>query len=106
MHRLPGHVLAESFLVITRLPHGLSLSAADTTDLLLDAFGGLPLTLGGDDYVSLLRDVTAAGLRGGAIYGAVVAAAAARASAELLTLAARAAGTYRAVGAIFRRVTT
>jgi len=70
---------------------------------LLDAFGVPPLTLDADDYVSLLRDVAATGLRGGAIYDAVWwQRLQARASAELLTLDARAAGAYRAVGATFR----
>lgn len=105
--RLPAHVLAESFSVLTRLPHGLSLPPADAVDLLLAAFRGPPLTLDAEDHRKLLRQLggaglRGAGLRGGAIYDAVVAATAAHASAELLTLDERAAATYRAVGADIR----
>jgi hypothetical protein len=101
--RLPAHVLAESFSVLTRLPHGLALSPTDATGLLLRAFPGPPLTLDGEGHRSLLRQLATAGLRGGAVYDGLVAATAAGAAAELLTLDARAAGTYRAVGVRFRR---
>lgn len=100
--RLPGHVLAEAFSVLTRLPHGLSLAPGVATDLLLDAFPGPPLLLGADAHVRLLRSLGAAGIRGGAVYDGVVAATAAEADAELLTLDGRAAATYRSVGARFR----
>lgn len=99
---LPGHVLAETFSVLTRLPHGLSLAPGDATELLLEAFPGPPFTLAADAHRELLRALSAAGLRGGAVYDGVVAATVARADAELLTLDARAAATYRAVGARFR----
>lgn len=102
VRRLPGHVLAEAYSVLTRLPHGLSLRGDEAADLLISAFPGPPLTLGAADYVRVLTDLASAGLRGGAVYDAVVAASAATESAELLTLDARASGTYRAVGARFR----
>lgn len=99
---LPGHVLAEAFSVLTRLPHGLSLHPTDASALLLEAFPGQPLALPVDGYPTLLRRLAAAGLRGGAIYDGLVAASAMQAGAMLLTLDARAAGTYRAVDADFR----
>lgn len=102
---LPAHVLAETFSVLTRLPHGLSLTPADAADLVLDAFPGRPLTLSGDGHRRLLRALAAAGVRGGSIYDGVVAATAAEADAELLTLDGRAAATYRAVGSRFRAPT-
>ena len=102
VQRLPGHVLAEAYSVLTRLPRGLSLAPSAAADLLLSAFPGEPLTLEGASYVRLLQELAAAGIRGGAIYDAVVAASATSESAELLTLDVRAAGTYRAVGARFR----
>jgi len=100
--RLPAHVLAESFSVLTRLPHGLSLAPDDATSLLFGAFPGPPLTLHAEAYCTLLQQLGAAGIRGGAVYDGLVAASAAGASAELLTLDARATATYRAVGARFR----
>lgn len=100
--RLPGHVLAESFSVLTRLPHGLSLRPADAATLLLEAFPGEPLALPADGYPRLLRGLADAGLRGGAIYDGLVAVSATCAGAMLLTLDARSAGAYRAVEARFR----
>ncbi|WP_300007832.1 PIN domain-containing protein [Pseudonocardia sp.] len=102
---LPAHVLGESFSVLTRLPHGLSLPPSDATELLLEAFPARALTLSADGHRELLRTLAVAGVRGGAIYDGVVAATAAEADADLLTLDGRAAATYRAVGARFRTPT-
>lgn len=100
--RLPAHVLAESFSVLTRLPHGLSLAPEAAASLLLGAFPGPPLSLHAEAYRTLLQQLGEAGIRGGAVYDGLVAASAVRASAELLTLDTRAAAAYRAVGARYR----
>jgi len=105
VHRLPGHVIAEAFSVLTRLPHGLSLRPGDAAELLLEAFPGEPLALPPVGYPAVLRRLAAAGLRGGAVYDGLVAASAAHAEARLLTADARAAGTYRAVDATFEVLT-
>lgn len=99
---LPAHLLAESFSVLTRLPHGLSLPPEVAAAVVLDAFPEPPLTLDGDATRDVLRTLGGAGIRGGAVYDALVGASAAHASAELITLDSRAAGTYRAIGVRFR----
>lgn len=100
--RLPAHVLAESYSVLTRLPHGLSLAPAVAAELLLEAFPGPPIVLDAEAHQELLRTLSGSGVRGGTVYDAVVAATAAGADAELLTLDGRAVATYRAVGVRFR----
>jgi predicted nucleic acid-binding protein len=100
--QLPTHVLAESYSVLTRLPHGLSLAPEVAAELLLEAFPGTPLVLAAVAHQGLLRELAGAGVRGGAVYDAVVAATAAAAGADLLTLDGRAVSTYRAVGVRFR----
>lgn len=99
--QLPAHVLAEAFSVLTR-PHGLSLTPADVSELLLDTFEGPVLPLDATDHRTLLQALAAAGVRGGAVYDAIVGASAAKASVELLTLDGRAIGTYRAVDVSYR----
>lgn len=102
VRRLPAHVLAEAFSVLTRLPHGLSLPAEMAATVLLEAFPDEPLDLDGPAHRDLLVRLGSAGIRGGAVYDAVVGASAARADAELVTLDGRAAGVYRAVGVRYR----
>lgn len=97
--QLPAHVLIEAFSVLTRLPHGLALAPPDASTLLLDAFPGPALVLEPAAYRALLETLAETGVRGGAVYDALVGSTAAHASAELLTLDARAMATYRAVGA-------
>lgn len=101
--RLAGHVLAEAFSVLTRLPHGLALDPIDAADLLLEAFPGPPFVLNAESHVSMLRSLALGGIRGGTVYDGVVAATALLADAELISLDARAVATYRAVGVRFRR---
>ena len=61
---------------------------------------GLPA----DAYPELLEALASAGLTGGAVYDALVAASAQHAGATLLSLDVRAATTYRAIGADCRLV--
>jgi len=100
--RLPSHVLAEAYSVLTRLPHGLSLTPRDASDLLLDTFPEPPLLLEAREHCALLTTLAAAGIRGGAVYDALVGAIAVRASALLLTLDGRAARAYQTVGVNYR----
>lgn len=104
VERLPAHVLVESYSVLTRLPRGLALSPVDAMKLLCGAFPGAPFTLDPADYQVLLERIAPAGLRGGAVYDALVGWTAAKADVELLTRDARASGTYRAVGVRVRAV--
>lgn len=96
--RLPAHVLVEAYSVLTRLPHGLGLAPPDASALLLDAFPGPALVLDAAANRALLETLAETGVRGGAVYDAVVGSTAAHASVELLTLDARAMATYRTVG--------
>jgi predicted nucleic acid-binding protein len=96
--RLPAHVLVEAYSVLTRLPHGLALAPADASALVCEAFPGPALVLDAAAHRALLEALAQAGVRGGAVYDALVGWTAAHASAELLTLDARAMATYRTLG--------
>lgn len=102
--RLPAYVLVESYSVLTRLPRGLALSPVDAKELLCGAFPDVPLTLDPAGYRALLERVAPGGLRGGALYDALVGWTAAQAGVELLTRDVRASETYRTVGVQFRAV--
>jgi predicted nucleic acid-binding protein len=104
VQRLPAPVLVESYSVLTRLPRGLALSPVDAKKVLCGAFPDAPLTLDPAGYRALLELVAPGGLRGGAVYDALVGWTAAQAGVELLTRDARASGAYRAVGVRFRAV--
>lgn len=95
---LPGHVLLELYSVLTRLPapHRLTPAAAS------QALGSLNLevcTLPADRHHQLVRDVAAAGVRGGATYDALIGATAAHHNLTVLSRDRRARATYDAVGA-------
>lgn len=104
VERLPAHVLVESYSVLTRLPRGLALSPVDAKELLRGVFPDAPLALDPAGYRALLERVAPSGLRGGAVYDAVVGWTAAQAGVELLTRDVRASETYRTVGVRFRAV--
>jgi len=83
---LSSHVLLESFAVLTRLPHPFRLSSSTAESLLLENFGSSIAT--GEvlwaDAVRGIRSVVESGGRGGKVYDAVIAEAAARSGASLL----------------------
>lgn len=81
--------LVEAYSVLTRLPTPHRLAAPDAVTLLDTNFivRRRVVTLGAEDYVSLLRGAPAEGVSGGRTYDAVIAACATKARAqELLTL--------------------
>lgn len=100
--RLSAQVLVEAYSVLTRLPYGLALAPPDASALVRDAFPGPVLVLDATAHLALLELLALTGVRGGAVYDALVGWTAAHASAELLTLDARAMATYRAVGVSVR----
>lgn len=102
VRRIPCHALAESFSVLTRLPAPRALDAAVARELLLRNFPQEPFTLSGAGYVAVVRRLAEAGLGGGRIYDAIVAACAAEADAMLLTADRRAIATYALMGAEFQ----
>jgi predicted nucleic acid-binding protein len=96
--RLPSHVLIETYSVLTRLPPPHRAAASIVTGFLDASFPEPPLGLAANAYRSLVRLAAQAGLTGGAIYDALVAAAAKQARATLLTRDRRAITAYEAVG--------
>lgn len=102
--RVPAHALVEAFSVLTRLPMPLALAPTQATEALQRSFPELPLTLSPQGCIAAIRRLAEAGLGGGRIYDAIVAAAAAEAGARLLTADRRAIATYALMGANFQLV--
>lgn len=96
--RLPGHVLVESYSVLTRLPQGLAASTEKAEKALRTTFPGAPLTLDAGQYRAFMERLASTGLRGGAVYDALVGWTAAVAGVDLCTRDVRASETYRNVG--------
>lgn len=102
--RLPAHALLESFSVLTRLPVPHRASADVVEAFLSERFADPLLTLRERDYRGLLSIAVAAGLVGGAVYDALIAATARRADALLLTRDRRALPTYEKIGVRYELV--
>ncbi|MGH9362224.1 MAG: type II toxin-antitoxin system VapC family toxin [Thermoanaerobaculia bacterium] len=96
--RIPAHVVIESYSVLTRLPPPHRAPAEVVEQFLSARFPAAPLTLPGDRQRDLVRLAVSAGLAGGAIYDALVAATVKQAGATLLTRDRRALPAYEAVG--------
>lgn len=96
--RLPGHVLFESTAVLTRLPGGRAVPTENVVDVLATEFPGEPLCLSPGEHRDLLVELARGGLKGGAIYDAVVGASARVAGALLRTRDRRARRTYAMLG--------
>jgi predicted nucleic acid-binding protein len=95
---LSGHVLAETYSVLTRLPGDLRMAAADAARLLEDRFSS-PLLLGSKTARRLPDVLSRMDIAGGAVYDALVALAAVEHKVDLATRDARARDTYEKVGA-------
>jgi predicted nucleic acid-binding protein len=94
---LSTHVLLETYSVLTRLPAPHRLSPAVVLDA-LTAVSGRPLELAPDRYLTTITSLSAAGVKGGAVYDGIIAATALQHERVLLTLDRRALPTYQAVG--------
>lgn len=94
---LAGHAWFETFSVLTRLPGGRRRSPADAEALLAHDF---PMTafLAADAARALAREFAHVGVSGGAVYDALVGAAARQHGQPLLSGDARAQPTYAALG--------
>jgi predicted nucleic acid-binding protein len=97
-----GHALVEAFSVLTRLPAPFRVRAELASQLLVENFPDPPLMLDSAQIVHFLRELPRWRVRGGAVYDALIAATVSEFGATLVTLDARALGTYRAVGADVR----
>lgn len=95
---LPAHVVLEAVSALTRMPRGLAVPASRVLAALTSRFPGRPVALTTSGYRDLLRTVEHAGMRGGQVYDALVAATAVQAGAALLSQDRRALPAYRAVG--------
>ena len=96
-----GHVLLETYSVLTRLPAGQRAEPGLVERFLAQFTGTSPLALTGDQTADLVRRCAAAGIDGGATYDALIARTADAHGRVLLTRDQRAARTYAALGTRF-----
>jgi predicted nucleic acid-binding protein len=94
---LAGHAWFETFSVLTRLPPGLRRSPADVIRLLARNFPASAF-LGEQAAADLGRELVELGISGGAVYDALVGAAARQHHQPLLSGDARARPVYEALG--------
>lgn len=94
---LSGHAAFETFSVITRLPPSQRLTASDAYLAIVSRFPGTR-ALGADAAAAVLRELADQAITGGAVYDALVGAAAREHGFTLITRDVRAVGTYRALG--------
>jgi predicted nucleic acid-binding protein len=92
--RIPAHVLVETYSVLTRLPPPHRAPANLVVAFLLERFAGPPIALPAKAHIALLERAATAGVTGGGIHDALIAATALHARARLLTRDRRAASTY------------
>ena len=97
--RLVAHVAFETVSVFSRLPEGLRVPSAIVLAALEKAFPEPWLALDSARQRSSLKRACAAGLRGGALYDALIAATALRHGATLISADRRAHAAYEALGA-------
>lgn len=97
--RLVAHVAYESSSTLSRMPEGRRIAATRVLEALDLDFPEEWLTLDGTQARSALLQAVAAGVRGGALYDALIAATAHHNGARILTADRRAAPVYEAVGA-------
>jgi predicted nucleic acid-binding protein len=97
--RLIIHVAFETSSVLSRMPEGQRMQAAVVLDALEREFPEPWLALDHDRQRSCLRRAVDAGLRGGALYDALIAATACEHGATLLSADRRAREAYDAMGA-------
>jgi predicted nucleic acid-binding protein len=91
---VPAHVLVEAYSVLTRLPPPHRAPAALVATFLAERFQEAPLVLPARAHLDLVETSARAGLAGGAIYDALIAATARHAGATLLTRDERARSVY------------
>jgi predicted nucleic acid-binding protein len=102
--RLPAHVVVESFSVLTRLPPPHRVRPELVSGFLRARFPERPLLLPTSGHLRLLEEATEAGIVGGAVYDALVAATARHAGATLLSRDRRAMRVYDLLGVSYEWV--
>lgn len=96
---LIAHVALETTAVLSRMPEGHRIAPAVVAEALRRGFPARWLTLDGTRTRRALDAAVAAGLRGGALYDALIAATAAHHGLRLLSADRRARRTYEVLGA-------
>jgi predicted nucleic acid-binding protein len=96
---LPAHVALETTSALSRMPQGRRIAPSVVLDGLERAFPDAWLTLTGGEQRQALRRAVDAGIRGGALYDALIAATAVQHDAQLLSADGRARATYDTMGA-------
>lgn len=96
--RLPAHVALETTSALSRMPEGRRMSPALVLQVLEQDFPEPWLALSGSDQRTALRKAVEKGLRGGALYDALIAATAMKHGAKLISADRRAQPTYEAMG--------
>jgi len=100
---MAGHAWFETYSVLTRLPAGLRRSPADALRLLARNFPASGF-LGEADAADLGGELARLGISGGAVYDALVAAAARQHRLPLVSADARARPVYEALGVEIERI--
>ena len=100
---LAGHAWFETYSVLTRLPGGLRRSPADVAALLAHDFPATEF-LADDAAAALGPELARLGISGGAVYDALVAAAAREQGRSLVSGDARARPVYEALGVRVRLI--
>ena len=93
---LAGHAWFETYSVLTRLPPGLRRSPAEVSRLLTHNFPDTGF-LGAEQAAALAAEIAGLGISGGAVYDALVAAAARQHHRPLVSCDARARPIYEAL---------
>lgn len=96
-----AHVIAESYSVLTRLPHGQRIPPDTAWRALSSVFDELPIVMRPSAFAPLFARLAESGVVGGATYDALVAETARSNEVELVSFDQRAARTYEFVGADF-----
>jgi predicted nucleic acid-binding protein len=100
--RLPAHVAFEATSALSRMPEGRRIAATVVFEALQRGFTKPWLAMDGEGLRKALEQAIDAGVRGGALYDALIAATASAHDAELLSADQRALPTYRTMGALVR----
>ena len=103
---LPAHVAFETTSALSRMPEGQRISPTLVLETLQRDFPEPWLALSGSEQRACLVRAVERGVRGGALYDALIAATAAQHGADLLSADERARPTYEAMGveAVFIRI--
>jgi predicted nucleic acid-binding protein len=95
---LIGHVAYETTAAMSRMPEGHRIAAAVVVQWLERRFGARWLTLPADAACAAMHAAVARGVRGGALYDALIAATASHHNHTLVSADRRAAPVYAALG--------